>query len=296
MLGDAALYGEPYPHSVIVLSETLKVLTLSVSDYLEKLLRRSTVLKRSVVETAEDVGKEDLGVDDISDSGDESAIEQNADTGPKEEKKQNNTNAHAAMMENIAERQKHARLYRDRQGIIAKDWKTLMPRSHLPKKRAPQAAGIRVEDGAAVLDLCYPRDMDLFPKVARVIPIQHRSPTTCSTATPRTGSPSACGSALSAPAYSGLALQALSSKITQSRHTSDRLEAAHRSHTAHGFHIEDAGGASLPLGPLLRAAPRSTVLFRCGAMRGCSPEYKPSCEPSQLEVESRGRRAWSSCR
>merc|ERR1712039_405043 len=206
------------------------------------------------------------------------------------------------MLDSMAEHQRHWRLYRDRQAIMNKDWHTLMPRHRLPKRKTPYGVTVRAEDAFRPMDLCYPRDLDLFPKVARCVPIQ-RSSATCSTASPRTGSPrsnvhsSACGSTISAPAKFGnwgLCLESLNSKISHSIEATTRLETAHRSHTSYGFHIEDAGGAVLPPGPVMTPAPRSTILFRCGAMRCISPECS-AAESSHLEMESRGRRARSVC-
>merc|ERR1712217_188657 len=183
-----------------------------------------------------------------------------------------------------------------------KDWQALMPRHHLPKRKTPYGVTVRAEDAFRPIDLCYPRDVDLFPKVARCVPIQGSS-SGCSTATPRTGSPrsnvhsSACASTISAPPKFGnwgLCLEALKTKISHSKEATEKLQTAHCSHTSYGFHIEDAGGAELPRGSVMVPAPRSTVLLRLGAMRCISPEHSPA-EPSRLEMESRGQRARSVC-
>jgi len=232
----------------------------------------------------------------------ESSGEHSDGGGSEKKEEHDNEGAHQAMLDSMAEHQKHWRLYRDRHAIITKDWHTLMSRHRLPKRKTPYGVRVHAEDAFRPMDVCYPRDQDLFPKVARCVPTQ-RSPTSCSTATPRAFSPrsnansSACSNLISAPAKLGnwgLCLESLNSKISHSRETAARLETAHRSHTSYGFHIEDAGGAELPPGPVMAPAPRSTVLFRCGAMRCMSPEFSFS-EPSQLEMESREPRARSVC-
>merc|ERR1719221_2198040 len=114
--------------------------------------------------------------------------------------------------------------------------------------------------------------------------------TTPSVCSPRSRLNSSSCTSRESPSFKlGLSLQSLSAKIAESIDSSDRLEAAHRSHTTHGFHIEDAGGAELPSGPVMAAAPRSTVLLVCGAMRGTTPDCY-SHGHSQFELETRGRR------
>merc|ERR1712151_930729 len=74
------------------------------------------------------------------------------------------------------------------------------------------------------------------------------------------------GSALS-KLSGGLTLLSLDSRIARSAADTERLEAQHRSHTAYGFHIEDAEGSRGPAGkPVLAAAPGSVVLLSCGAV------------------------------
>eukprot|EP00443_Scrippsiella_acuminata_P069511 CAMPEP_0115371070 /NCGR_PEP_ID=MMETSP0271-20121206/177_1 /TAXON_ID=71861 /ORGANISM="Scrippsiella trochoidea, Strain CCMP3099" /LENGTH=697 /DNA_ID=CAMNT_0002793931 /DNA_START=73 /DNA_END=2162 /DNA_ORIENTATION=- len=51
LLGESAVYGEPYPHSAVVSSSTVKVLSLKVYDYLDRFLHRTTPLERPVAST-----------------------------------------------------------------------------------------------------------------------------------------------------------------------------------------------------------------------------------------------------
>merc|ERR1712003_552270 len=113
------------------------------------------------------------------------------------------------------------------------------------------------------------------------------------TATPRLASPrlrmqSANNTIEDATVKLGLVYHSLTTKIADSMRTTERIQATHRSHTAHGYHIEDIGGAELPLAPLLLPAPRSSILMRCRAMRSHTPD-STSCF-SQHEHEAGGRR------
>lgn len=243
VIGQAALYGLSYPHTAVVASESAKMLCLRVADYLERLLHRSAVLDPPAGSHSNSPNAMEAG------GGSTAASESR---GVQETVK--------AMMSLCL---RSCKIHQDTKALMTSEWKSIGPKQELARYRTSLARSQQPDDSAALSDLCYPRDCDLFPSAQRSASTMQRSSDWCTFQTKA----SVISSATTSPS-SMSTFQALDSKIALASATFDRLDATHWSHTVHGVHVEDATGSPLPDGPLLEAPPGSRVLLSCGAIAG----------------------------
>ncbi|CAE8622022.1 unnamed protein product [Polarella glacialis] len=241
-LGDAALFGESYPASVVTTKET-KVLTLKAIDYLQKLLNRPGILER-----AQGYVPRGPPADDSEDA----ALE----------------NQNLLRKKVFESTMKSARIAHDAKTLQDTEWKLLHPKATLPRGRLPYgrakvhaAAGLAAEETST-------RPSSQASQDARDV---HSADYLL-----------ARSFATSGPLGAGLAMLYLDAKIAQGCQAVDQLQAAHRSHTAYGYHVEDAGGARLPAGSLMSVSPGSVVLMSCGAMSPSPPVSREGPRKRQL--------------
>ncbi|CAJ1462143.1 unnamed protein product [Effrenium voratum] len=225
LIGDAVLYGEPYPSAVVSTSD-VKVLVVKASDYLHKLLNRSVVLPRPEgYQPTEGPGNDAAEV-----KGRRKLIK--------------DTTAFAA---------KTLRMRADKGKVKDNEWKAVAYRQEMPGKIPPgghqkmlslakshEAQAKRLEEGEVFLPA---------PKVPIIADVG------------RSGD--------------GYLTRFMQSQLSERHEKLKRLQAAHRSHTAFHYHVEEIGGSPLPSATVLCASPGSRMLMACGAM---SPRPKTSPE------------------
>mmetsp|Transcript_19969 Transcript_19969/g.56329 ORF Transcript_19969/g.56329 Transcript_19969/m.56329 type:complete len:781 (-) Transcript_19969:85-2427(-) len=208
VIGHAALYGSAYPHTAIVASETAKILSLRVAEYLEKFLHRTTVLDPPAASSVSTPNSHEHCADSATEEDDHSG---------------------RAL---LASRHRSCKIELDAKSVVAREWKSLGPKAELPRHRAPPSRPRPPEDAGPLSDLCYPRDCDLFPLVQRSVSTMQRSTEWCS-------SQLKASTLSSAASSEGTSLfHALDAKIARAAATSEEAEAAHRSHALHGRHVE----------------------------------------------------------
>lgn len=265
LIGEHAVYGEPYPHSAVVSSPTVKLLSLGVYDYLEKFLHRSTTLERQ--SSGAGAGATQQDEEEGEDSDDLPDFEL-----PRKllEERKRRLRCRADLVD---VKGKECTL-RDAEPVKTRPptqiQKTLTPTLLVQ----PGASGaVKEEREVRDLSLCYPGEVDLFPSVQRsATSMSHRSSGGGGGGGGRDAqaspSPSLrCGSACSG---SGLLQASLDRRISRSQAATERLEAAHRSHVLYGYHVEAACGGvpgveRLASGPLVAAPQGSAVLMTCGS-------------------------------
>lgn len=286
LLGEASLYGEPFPHYAICVTARVKFMSFRTADYLEKLLYRSAILERPLAS---------------SDDGRGAALpakDAEAQDVVRELAEQAREHARGAAFSASA---KGARVARDAQQMRAVHWKSATHRSHVPRARPPAAASwARSRAVAAPLPgvsraapkevECYPNELDLFPSVLRAALASEQSTTTLGSAcTPESTELSRIS------AESSGALQLLDARVARKTEDAHRLAAVHRAHAEHGVHVEDADGGPSPLpGPrawtpgmrLATPVPGAALLLSCGAValgrkRRCAPLERMKLPPTQ---------------
>lgn len=285
LLGEA-VFGEPYSHSAMVSSDTAKVLSLRLADYLERFLHRSAILERRNLDTpggSATEGSSKAGplsrtatslskiavpaeeLEELPQGGSAEAVREDARVDP------------ARVL--LLERGRAERRRADLQAVKAGEWKTLRSKGDLAIKRPPRpllrsrAAAVAAAQGtggssytgtSSFLEeqsLCRPAAGQLLCNSRRRIAGREAGQ-----------SPSApcAGSLLSSSSTTpgGFSQLSLDRRIAQCAADATRLEAVHRSHATYGFHVEDAGGDAVVLAsPVLVAPSGHAVLLTCGALR-----------------------------
>mmetsp|Transcript_67683 Transcript_67683/g.195990 ORF Transcript_67683/g.195990 Transcript_67683/m.195990 type:complete len:834 (-) Transcript_67683:52-2553(-) len=253
LLGEEAIFGEPYKYSAVV-TQPVKVLSLGIADYLDRFLHRSTPLQR------------DRAHDASTDTdAEQSFLKGEAALAAKK------LDVYDIAKDLFMTKRKEAMKRFDCMNVQAADWQRLMPRSELaktaktkaPERLVPRTRPAEVQDlkGLQDMHLCYPRDVDLSPSLQRNV---------LASMSTESVDVSAGGAAWWHPplaSLTGFHEVSLDRKIASSAVSAERLEAAHRSHAAFGYHVEDATGdrKAGAASPLLVAPPNSAVLLTCGA-------------------------------
>lgn len=160
VLGESALYGEPFPHYAMVSTETVQVLTLKVVDFFEKLLARPAVpLDKPLICAGTLLFKDQENMID------------NCEKGEYRVKVDNTKRSNL-----IYESQQELRVASDKAAVQAKEWKTLSSKCMVKVRKPPACGPLKAisalsdaHDAShfAPTDLGYPRDLDLFPSAQR---------------------------------------------------------------------------------------------------------------------------------
>eukprot|EP00448_Togula_jolla_P029501 CAMPEP_0170624102 /NCGR_PEP_ID=MMETSP0224-20130122/30053_1 /TAXON_ID=285029 /ORGANISM="Togula jolla, Strain CCCM 725" /LENGTH=801 /DNA_ID=CAMNT_0010950601 /DNA_START=1 /DNA_END=2406 /DNA_ORIENTATION=+ len=234
VLDDAPIYGEAHAHTAICASETVELLSIKATDFLEKfLLRRVPLDRRPAAAAAVAASASGLGI-----------LEDEAE-GASARARMPATGAVAASI--LAECRRVAKVGCDAAAVKSCEWKLVRPKGDLPQRRAPR--GPQVASGRSSMeDRTRPGRGPGFAF-------------DCSSSLP--ASRGSSRDRFSHRPY----IVALDAKIARTAAEARCLEVEHLSHVDHGFHVEDAEGA-LPTASLLSPAPGRTVLFSCGA-RAC---------------------------
>jgi len=196
LLGDDALYGEPYHSTVVAISGIVRTLTVSAADYLHKLLSRSAPMERPVEEREIEQHVSDRaseashrrrrscldGTDrQTSDSGDDKSADNAGlpQKGLPNKKKTKGLDAFAAYGEApkkiFTEHYRKTGLVTDRKTLRDNDLRSRLFNKKLPRRVAPPVKPKHAvapdwgagEDGLGDANLCYPREFDLYPTFLR---------------------------------------------------------------------------------------------------------------------------------
>jgi len=229
LIGDAALYGEPYPSAVVSTSE-VKVLVLKASDYLHKLLNRVVILPRPEGYEPPEGPSEVAGI-----KGRRKLIK--------------DTTALVA---------KTVRLREDRKQVEEAEWKKASCRE-IPAKIPPgglqkllsmaknqEGRKLELDEELGVQDIHVVHKVPIVPDAGR--------------------------------SGDGFLTRSMNQKLSSTKAKVRQLEAAHRSHTAYHYHVEEIGGSPLPAASVMCVSPGSRMLMACGAMSP-RPKTSPSKPP-----------------
>lgn len=284
LLGESAIYGETYPHYAVCISDIVKVLSVTVEDYLQKLLSRSTTLERA---------------ERLTDKGQQPDADGAIDEADRARSIAEISRKNAAILESS-----HcaSRIQRDATKVKAKYWKMVPDKSMLAWRPPPAcrphkavAASAHTSETLSRADLIYPREFDLFPSVQRSvmksISTDGAGGATCSTAfqsgqlASATGTMSRMQSTTFALSGTASVLASLDDKIRREAAQAEELESEHYLHAALGIYLEDAERppsaavhmlarrSPQPLAaspPLISPPSRPAVLMTCGAVSGTS--------------------------
>jgi len=292
LLGENALYAEPSPHYAMCHTDPVKVLSIRICDFFEKLLQRSpnTPLDKPLIcaGTLENraVGN-DVGTE-VVEFLDKRMIKANA----------------KKYKELALQTSRDFRLSNDACVVKATEWKTVQSKSMLNWRLPPPAMPNKAVSGDdrdepsffQEADLNYPRDSDLFPQAQRsILATQRNNCRDGSTIDPSTSR--ALSSAAFALCGTDSLLASLDDKIRKKMVESEELEVEHFLHSSLGVYVEsadgrprsEARGGAQPKPGVGRSSPlsvrrphtrdggeshsrpsRSTVLWTCGTARNLS--------------------------
>lgn len=235
-IGDSALFGEAYPHSVVAMSQ-VKAVTISASAYLS-MLNRTGILERA--------------------PGYEPPEPPDSDDDDAEARKKLIKDTYDRTM-------RQTRMACDIKSVRDAEWKLLLSRAEMPKKVPP---GGHLTDRAAAQSteakLVAARRYELG------IEEDTRSRWMPSSLPSEAPSPSSTSGPLGRLGL-GLEMSSLEYKIRAANKSLDRVEVEHRSHVTYGYHIEDVAGNPAPASTVLTASPGSSVLMACGKLGPPSP-------------------------
>lgn len=281
LLGESALYGVPYPHYTVVISDSLKLLSIKVSDFLEKLMLREVapldkpLICAGTMENRSDEAKQ--------------AQAPVIDLLKEKEKRQEAAVMHKALMKQT---QREILIATDASDVKAEEWKTVPSKYMLKWKQPPpcrphkSVSGERDEMTSfyAPTDLNYPREFDLYPEVQRSVLAAQRMVSDAHWPVDKSGyaygslADTTVPSAMS-PTPSSFALcgndsifASLDGQIKRKLADAEELEVEHYLHTSMGVFVEDADRPhSLPNRPHTSNADR-----RQRSHAGYSPRLAPT--------------------
>eukprot|EP00933_Yihiella_yeosuensis_P075850 TRINITY_DN8539_c0_g1_i1.p1 TRINITY_DN8539_c0_g1~~TRINITY_DN8539_c0_g1_i1.p1 ORF type:complete len:842 (+),score=156.25 TRINITY_DN8539_c0_g1_i1:55-2580(+) len=241
-LGDAVLYGEWHGHSVVCTKET-QVLTLLARHHLHFLLGKQTFLERPPGYVPNAYHKDD------------SSDREDAVKGRKE-----------LVQKVMAETKKSLRLTNDLKELQSKEWKMLCPRYKLPKAQ---------ENASSPAQSTQLRAQ--FAQAAKEFKAVHLSSSSdyqdvCTA--PSAEMFLAKDMAISGPMGAGFSMLSLEMEISKKTSATKTLEAEHRAHTSHGYHLQDSDGRN---SSQVSTAPGSVILLDI-ASKPISPSPPPSRE------------------
>eukprot|EP00930_Biecheleria_cincta_P104521 TRINITY_DN9687_c0_g1_i4.p1 TRINITY_DN9687_c0_g1~~TRINITY_DN9687_c0_g1_i4.p1 ORF type:complete len:856 (-),score=154.89 TRINITY_DN9687_c0_g1_i4:85-2652(-) len=231
-IGDAALFGEAYPHSAVATTQ-VKAVTIRASVYLSMLNRTSIFERGPGYEPPElpDSDDDDLG-------------------------------ARKKLVKEVIERtNRKTRMAYDMKSVRDSEWKRLLSRTEMPK---------RVPPGGILTDRAAAQSTEAELMAAARFELGLEEDTTRSRWMPSPSvSEDLRLSRTSGPLGHlgmGLEMSSLDAKIRAANKSLDRVEVEHRSHVAYGYHIEDVAGNPAPASTVLAASPGSSVLMACGQL------------------------------
>lgn len=251
LLGESALYGEPYSHYAVCSSNIVKLLSIRVIDFFEKLLQvKAAPLDKPLVcaGTIENRIKETEEASDVND-----ALERSQETL----RRSRNF---------VQQRHREAMISHDASVVKTQEWKTVPSKEMLNWRQPPACRPHKCVAGRDEISLDsptpldYPRDFDLFPSVQRSV-----------LAAQRVGSMETASTSAPSPAVSSFALSGMDSlfaslddQIKRKLADAEELEVEHFMHTSMGVCVEDVDRprsvtpiASRPPGPPMPARPKS---------------------------------------
>lgn len=242
VLGESALYGEPFPHYAMVLSQKCTVLTVKVSDFFEKLLMRPAVPLEKPLICAGTI---------LFNTQDGRVAEKETEKRETESIEKGVESAAKPGSELQGQGLRELRVALDNSAVKASEWKTV-PSKHMLKWRQPPAcrphktisATSRNDlDFQQIPDLNYPKDFDLFPSAQRSVLAEAAAQ--CRSASPD-GSLAATTVPGSRAFFSSMSTSdewqfaSLDDKIQKKLVDAEELEAEHYLHTFLGVYMEDA--------------------------------------------------------
>jgi len=262
VLGESALYGQPYPHYAVVLSDMCKILSVKVSDFFEKLLgREATPLDKALICQGTLFHR----------------IEDTRLTDETHDAKAPDKDLHCAKREMATNALKQARIALDNAAVTAREWKTVPAKDMLKWRQPPDCTPHRTDRidaskaAAEMQVLSYPRDCDLFPSAQRGISTAQR---TCSpfgsASLVATTVPSsrAISSFTHMESATDSMFASLDDQIRKKLVDAEELEAEHFLHTALGVYMEDAD------------RPHTSALSRAQLRSAAGRSYAPSSRPN----------------
>lgn len=231
-IGDSALFGEAYPHSVVALTQ-VKAVTISASAYLSMLNRTGIFERAPGYEPPE-----------LPDSDDDDV-----------EARKN------ILKETIERMTRRTRMAYDMKSVRDGEWKLLLSRTEMPKRVPP--GGILTDRAAA-----QSTEAELMAAARFELGLEEETTRSRWMPSPSVSEDWSLSRTSGPLGHLGLGLEmsSLDAKIRAANKSLDRVEVEHRSHVTYGYHIEDVAGNPAPTSTVLAASPGSSVLMACGKL------------------------------
>lgn len=236
VLGESALYGEPFPHYAMVATDTAKVLTLRVWDLFEKLMLRipapldkPLITSGTILHRTEDNRFAETEVNDV-------------------ERGDKDTESSKKLCNLISETQQEFRISLDSTAVKASEWKTVPSKYMLKWRQPPQcrphksiSAESREDTSfSAPIDLNYPREFDLFPSAQRSVLKEQRTASPDGSLVTTACPGSRAISSFASGCTDEWMFASLDGQIRKKLADAEELEVEHHLHSFLGVYMEDA--------------------------------------------------------
>lgn len=251
IVGDSALWGEPYPYTAVVASDIVQVLTCTVGQYLERLLKRSDFLPRRRVETTSAAPEKDGAQTPGA----------HAAAGGEDEVEQEPERAHDFAKALFNERKRVWKARDDLKSVKSSEWKRVGDKAEFSALLRPPGGPSQTRKYRNQQQLQQQRLSESLPTAGAEVAFWPAPPERAGeTLRPGaswpppislerpTGSPCEDGAAGQllvssrsvAASVGQLSCLELERRVRQARASSDRAEAAHRSHVLRSYHEDPA--------------------------------------------------------